>query len=278
MGSNAIKIKSRIASVTGAYKVTSAMKLVSTVKLKKWKNKMLDNKKYADEIYKTTDYLLSYSKENSIFSSSPDSSKDLYILYSSTLGLCGSYNNNIFKVGDQSIKQNDDAIIIGKKGLAHYQDQSFKHVELFNDENEITTDKLASIISEYVLKEFKKGTYRSIHIIYSSYKNSLTFIPKDEIILPLAKKEDELVGYGPILEPNEETLINTLVPFYVKTLIYSKLLESEVCEHAARSNAMENATNNAKELLDNLNLEFNKERQSSITNEIIEIVSAANSI
>lgn len=278
MGSNAIKIKSRIASVTGAYKVTSAMKLVSTVKLKKWKNKMLDNKKFADEIYKTTDYLLSYSKENSIFSSSPDSSKDLYILYSSTLGLCGSYNNNIFKVGDQSIKQNDDAIIIGKKGLAHYQDQSFKHVELFNDENEITTDKLASIISEYVLKEFKKGTYRSIHIIYSSYKNSLTFIPKDEIILPLAKKEDELVGYGPILEPNEETLINTLVPFYVKTLIYSKLLESEVCEHAARSNAMENATNNAKELLDNLNLEFNKERQSSITNEIIEIVSAANSI
>lgn len=275
MGSNAIKIKSRIASVTGAYKITSAMKLVSTVKLKKWKNKMLDNRQYADEISHTTDYLLSFAKYDSIYTKSPDSNKDLYILFSSTLGLCGSFNNNIFRVGDETIKESDDAVIIGKKGLVHYQNSTFTKVELFDKDKNISIDKIATVITEYALKEFKNGKYRSIHLIYSSYKNSLSFIPKDVIVLPFAKKEDELKGYGPILEPDEKTLIDTLIPFYAKTFIYSKLLESEVCEHAARSNAMENATNNAKELLDSLEIELNKERQRSITDGIIEIVAAA---
>lgn len=278
MGSNIVKIKSRIASVSGAYKVTSAMKLVSTVKLKKWKNKMLDNRLYAGEIYKTTDYLLQYANVDNVYSQDNKSEKDLYVLVSSTLGLCGSYNNSLFKVGDQTIKESDEAVIIGKKGIVHYSSSSFHHVELFDENEEISTDKLANIISNYVLNEFKNGTYRSVHIISSFYKNSLTFIPEDSIILPIKKKEEKLVGYGPLLEPSEKELVETLIPFYIRTIVYSKLLESEVCEHAARSNAMENATNNAKELLDNLKLEFNKARQSSITQEIIEIVAAATSI
>ena len=115
-------------------------------------------------------------------------------------------------------------------------------------------------------------------MIYSEYKNSLVFIPKDIIILPLQQVEANNYDLGPILEPDEKTLIDALMPIYLKTIVNSKLLESEVCEQAARCNAMDNATNNAKDLLDNLKIEFNKARQGAITQEITEIVSAANAI
>jgi F-type H+-transporting ATPase subunit gamma len=98
------------------------------------------------------------------------------------------------------------------------------------------------------------------------------------MILPIKNVESQEIGYGPILEQNENILINTLIPIYLKTVLYSKLLESEVCEQASRSNAMENATNNANELLDNLKLEFNKARQAAITQEIVEIVGASEAL
>jgi F-type H+-transporting ATPase subunit gamma len=98
------------------------------------------------------------------------------------------------------------------------------------------------------------------------------------MILPLTQVDTENNGFGPILEPDETSLVNALVPIYIKNIVYSKLLESEVCEQAARCNAMENATNNAQELLDDLRIEFNKARQGAITQEITEIVSAANAL
>ena len=103
-------------------------------------------------------------------------------------------------------------------------------------------------------------------------------MPKDFVVLPLQKVETELDKMSPILEPDEKTLVENLVPIYIKTVIYSKLLESEVCEQAARCNAMDNATNNAKDLLEDLKIEFNKARQGAITQEITEIVSAANAV
>ena len=115
-------------------------------------------------------------------------------------------------------------------------------------------------------------------MIYSEYKNSLVFIPRDFKILPLHEVETDNNGFSPILEPDEKSLVEEIVPIYIKTIVYSKLLESEVCEQAARCNAMDNATNNAKDLLEQLKIEFNKARQSAITQEITEIVSAANAV
>ena len=107
----------------------------------------------------------------------------------------------------------------------------------------------------------------------------MIFVPKDLVVLPLKKEEsDTELEFAPILEPNEEQLFNTLIPLYLKTTVYAKILESEVCEQAARCNAMESATDNANEILDTLNIEFNKARQAAITQEITEIVGAAKSI
>ena len=280
MSQNVTKIKSRIKSVTGAYKVTSAMKLVSTVKLKQWKNKMLANKDYNEQLKEVVDLLLLFSKKSKspFMKKNNCSDKKLYIIISSTLGLCGSYNNNIFKVSDAELSSKDEAIILGQKGLTHYANGEFKIIEGFNDSSSIVDSNLVNKVTKFIFDEYLKGSYSEIHIIYSEYKNSLVFLAKDYCLLPFTHKEEETMEYSPILEPSGDELVKQLIPFYLKTNIYAKFLESAVCEQAARSNAMENATNNAKDLLDELNIEFNKARQGAITQEIIEIVSAAQAI
>ena len=280
MSQELTKIKKRITSVSGALKVTSAMKLVSTVKLKKWKNKMLANREYSDKLFDTANTILSFAKKAKTPFNMPndETDKNLYIIVSSTLGLCGSYNNNIFKLADATLKEKDDAIILGNKGLIHFENGDFTKINGFEEYSSIENSSIINQIVNLISSEYIKGTYHEIHLIYSEYKNSLIFIPRDLLILPLKKVETDNFNLGPILEPDEKTLVETLVPIYIKTIVHSKLLESEVCEQAARCNAMENATNNAKDLLEDLKIEFNKARQGAITQEITEIVSAANAI
>ena len=280
MSQNVTKIKTRIKSVTGAYKVTSAMKLVSTVKLKQWRNKMLANKDYNQELAEVVELLLlSQKKVSSPFMQpNEEAEKKLYIVISSTLGLCGSYNNNIFKVSDANITENDEAIILGGKAATHYQNGEFKIIEGFNDYSSLIDKELVNKISDFIIDEYRKKTYSEIHIIYSEYKNSLVFLAKDYQLLPFKFEMEETNDYPPIMEPNAKVLVEQLIPFYIQTNIYSKFLESAVCEQGARSNAMENATNNAKDLLADLKIEFNKARQGAITQEIIEIVSASKAI
>jgi len=279
MSQNVVKIKSRIKSVSGAYKVTSAMKLVSTVKLKQWRNKMLANKEYNAQLNEAVDLLLMFAKDNkSPYLKINNSPKKLYIIISSTLGLCGSYNNNIFKISDAKISKDDEAIILGEKGIAHYENEQFKKIEGFNEKYSIDNKKSIDKLSSFILKEYEKGTYSEVHIIYSEYKNSLVFLAKDYQLLPLHFKDEEVDEYSPILEPSGNELINSLLPFYIQSALFAKLLESEVCEQGARSNAMENATNNAKDLLDELSIEFNKARQAAITQEITEIVAASKAV
>lgn len=280
MSQNVTKIKSRIKSVTGAYKVTSAMKLVSTVKLKQWRNLMLANKDYNKELKEVMDLLLAFSHNvNSPYLVRNDKAKKkLFIIISSTLGLCGSYNNNIFKVCDVNLSKDDEAIILGQKGMTHYANNEFKILSGFDANHSLVSKVLVNKITRLVLKEYEKGTYSEIHIIYSEYKNSLVFLAKDYLLLPFKGIETEPIEFPPLIEPNKEELVEELIPFYIKTNIYSKLLESAVCEQGARSNAMENATNNAKDLLADLQIEFNKARQGAITQEITEIVAASKSI
>lgn len=276
MGQEVTNIKKRIKSVTGAYKVTSAMKLVSSVKLKSYRNKMSTNRDYNDNLKIVLDTIFNNLENvSSPFIVENKSDKNLYIIVSSTLGLCGSYNINIFKEVDKKVSENDEAIILGKKAIIHYSGNNFRSLVGYDEYNSIQDEKIIKKISSFVINEYLKGTYKEIHIIYSHYVNPLIFKPIDFKLLPLTP-EDKKVITEPLFEPNKTALVDSLTPFYIQSTIYSKLLESEVCEHASRSNAMENATKNAEEILDNLKIEFNKARQGAITQEIIEITSAAN--
>ena len=280
MSQTVIKIKSRIKSVTGAYKVTSAMKLVSTVKLKQWKNKMIAHKDYVKEVNDIVDLLLKYDQNNNspFMTINERATKNLYVIISSSLGLCGSYNNNIFKLADSKINKDDDLIVLGAKGINRYQNNGFNLISGFEEYNSVENSDLVKKLTSYLLDEYQKGTYKEIYFIYTEYKNSLVFLAKEFKLLPLIKEVKEENVYPPIMEPNPKELADTIIPFYLKSVIYSKLLESEVSEQGARSNAMENATNNAKDLLDELHIEFNKARQGAITQEITEIVAASKAI
>ncbi len=278
MAQEVTRIKKRIKSVTGSYKITSAMKLVSTVKLKKWKNKMLATKDYALRIDEIARKVFSSVEEsnNPYFNLNLKANKNLYIVLSSSLGLCGAYNNNLFRLADAHISENDDAIILGKKAISHYKDGKFVKIEDFKEYSSIRDEAIIKQIVSFISNEYLKGTYKEIHLIYTAYKNSLTFHPVDYTVLPLKIENTIKEAYPPIMEPNQEAVLNAIIPIYLKNSVYAKFLESEVCEQAARSNAMENATKNAEELLENLQIEFNKARQGAITQEITEIVGASN--
>ena len=280
MSQQITKIKSRIKTVSGALKVTSAMKLVSTVKLNRYKNKMLANRDYSSQISDISDEVLKWAKKQSKYAvGNCDTNKKLYVIVSSTLGLCGAYNANIFKLADATVTENDDLVVLGKKGLTHYSNGEYQLILDFSTYHSIKDEHVVKDLSDYLINQFLDGNYSEIHLIYSSYRNSIAFVPMDAKILPIKQEssEDQL-GFSPILEPNEEMLLDKLIPLLLKTTVYSKLLESEVCEQAARCNAMESATDNANEILDALRIEFNKARQAAITQEITEIVGAAEAL
>ena len=281
MGQNINKIKSRMGSVTGAYKVTSAMKLVSSVKLKTWRYRMLANKEFTEAINEASDQVFKYidNVSSPLLEMNEKANKNLYVIVSSSLGLCGSYNTNIFKLADEKVNPNDEAIILGRKGFVHYKNGGFTILDKFLDYTNARDRGAIRRMVHFLVDEYIKGEYRQIHLIYTSYKNPITFIPTDINFLPLSlNREEGYVGYPPLLEPTKQKLFDTLTPFYLENRLYSYLLESEVCEQASRSNAMENATKNAEELLDQLQIEFAKARQGAITQELIEIVGAAESL
>lgn len=280
MSQQITKIKSRIKTVSSALKVTSAMKLVSTVKLNRYKNKMLANRDYSQKVDDVTNEVLKWAKtRNKYFVENEEVNKKLYIIVSSTLGLCGAYNSNIFRLADATVEENDELIVLGKKGLTHYSNGENKLIVDFVYYSPTKNEKAINDIVNFIVDKFLAKEYKEIHLIYTSYRNSLAFVPKDYMVLPIKKDaEEDNLQFSPILEPSEEVLLDKLIPLYLKTSVYSKLLESEVCEQAARCNAMESATDNANEILDALNIEFNKARQASITQEITEIVGAAEAL
>ena len=272
-------IKKRIASIKGAYKITSAMKLISTVKLKKWRKIMLDNKQYTNELSGIVNEIFKYMDEvnSPYFEVNNKTDKKLYIIISSTLGLCGSYNNNILRLADQNITPKDDIIVLGGKGISHFEDSENDKLDGFEDTSSASESKLIKKLLGLITSKYESKEYQEIHLIYSEYVNALAFRAKDVTLLPI-KKSEEVGLLPPIMEPSKSALIEKLVPIYLKSNLYSKILESEVCEQASRSNAMENATKNAEELLDQLNIEFNKARQGAITQEIIEIVACSQNV
>ena len=281
MSQNINKIKNRMGSITGAYKVTSAMKLVSSVKLKTWRYRMLANKEYAEAINKASNEVFKYVEniDSPLLIDNEKASKNLYVIVSSSLGLCGSYNTNIFKLADTSLNKDDEAIVLGRKGFIHYKNGEFKIFDEFQDYASARDIGAIRRLVNFLVEQYSAGEYRQIHLIYTMYKNPITFVPTDVTFLPLSlDRSNNYVGYPPLLEPTKEKLFETLAPFYLENRMYSLLLESEVCEQAARSNAMENATKNAEELLDQLRIEFAKARQGAITQELIEIVGAAESL
>lgn len=275
MAGNLNKTKHRIASINSTKKITKAMELVSTVKLKKFKNVMLKNELYSNELKSLTCTLFSrLNDEENKYTKLNDAEKDLLIVVSSNLGLCAGYNNDIYHYVEQNFDKNEVVIIpIGMKGDSYFKKNGFALNEEFVLLNEKINYLDITRLGKTVLSYFENKKYRSIKLVYTKYVNSIKFVPNTLSLFPLEiENVNDSTLIEPLYDPDLKTLIDNLVPLYVNINLYQKIVESQVCEQASRRNAMENATDNADELISNLTLEYNKARQAQITQEISEVI------
>lgn len=281
MSQTLLATKKRIQSIESTKKITKAMNLVSTVKLKSQMKRLSESNNYAEQIEKVVQKVFNTLDDfESPYCVKNDVNKRLFIIVTSSLGLCGSYNFNVFKLIDSTLTQDDEAIIIGNKGIAHYSLSKFQKNKEFIGIDPSDINHLATFFKQYLMNIYPQGLYKSINFIYTKYKNSITFEPKIKQILPVLFKNGKKDKYEaePLIEPNRSKVVESLIPVYLESIILSILLDSNVSEQASRRNAMDNATNNAQDLVEQLKLEYNKARQNSITSEIIEVVSASNNL
>ncbi len=288
------EIRERKVSVASTMQITSAMKMVSAAKLKKAQNAIVRFRPYADklkEILASVGDSIRDDVDNQ-YSVQRDKERILMVLISSNRGLCGAFNSNAIKAtihralttfDSQMMARQVDFIAIGKKGSDFLRKKKYNVIfdgsALFDG---MTFDGVAAI-AEMIMKLYTEGEYDHVDIIYNSFKNAGTQILNVEQFLPiqienLAHSSSGVPHVDYIFEPTKEYIVKELIPRSLKLQFYKAVLDSNAAEHAARMTAMHKATDNATELLKELNLQFNKARQASITNEILEIVGGAEAL
>lgn len=277
--------KRRISSVNSTKKITNAMGLVATSKLRILKKNLAATSKYADEVKLMIASLMKSIPEekiNEVFAMEKiTSSRQIFVVVTSTLGLCGGYNYNIYKeIAPIIDKENDLIISIGRKGDVYFKNRGYHvddtYVDYLSDFDYSKVDKLA----KYLLFLFKSNKCKEIKLVYTHFKNQITFKPETISLFPFDKIiEENTFTYkelNMIVEPDPVTVLKRIMPLYLKSILYSRLSESLTSEYASRRNAMDSATDNAEEIVSKLQIEFNKARQAAITQEITEVVGGAN--
>jgi F-type H+-transporting ATPase subunit gamma len=282
-------IKRRKSSIQSTGQITKAMKLVSTVKLQKSRNKAEGSKPYFELMYDTiADMLKSSGHMEHKYLKAGSSGKKAVIAITSNRGLAGGYNNNIVKlIASEPELPPENTVIyaIGRKGRDGLVRKGYT---IAQDDSEVINAPLyqdASDLAKQLLEAFGRGEISEIYLAYTSFKNTVVHIPKLIKLLPFsmedeggasgeAPKAQALMNY----EPSPEEVLDMIIPKYMSSLIYGALLEAVASENGARMTAMDSATNNAEEMLSKLELQYNRARQGSITQELTEIIAGANAI
>lgn len=276
------EIKRRIKSVESTKKITKAMELVATSKLRKTRNQLDELKPYYQGVRETCAEILASNKglKDSAYLGENKVDKNVYIVISSSLGLCGGYNANIFKAVKDVIKDNDYVYTIGNKGTYHFQrNHKGETSNKFSSLNStLSFNNVVKLVGE-VIEMYKNKEIGSIKIVYTEFVNNLTFTPRIVTLLPIDTNEFEnieITNKFTVFEPTPGEVLDSLIPMYLQAVIYGYLVESVTSENASRRTSMENATDNAEELTEQLLLKYNQARQTAITNEVSEIVAGAN--
>ena len=282
---NLKEIRNRITSVSSTMQITSAMKMVSAAKLKKAQDAITAMRPYADKLTELLQSLSATLDENSgsKYAEQRSVNKVLLVSITSNRGLAGAFNSNIIKETNRLIKQEYadkevSILAIGKKT----NDAFVKSNRIIANRSEVyddlTFDNVAEI-AEFLMKYFTQNQADKVILVYNSFKNAATQEIMTEQFLPIVPMEkDDEVQLDYIFEPSKIEIVEQLIPKSLKTQLYKAIRDSFASEHGARMTAMHKATDNATELRDQLKLTYNKARQASITNEILEIVGGAEAL
>ena len=283
------EIKRRRVSIQNTQQITKAMKLVSTVKLQRAKTRAENSKAYFKYMYKTiTSMLAKAGNVNHPFVQGNSSKNVAVVTVTSNRGLAGGYNANIIKLvtGADFVKENVRIYSVGKKGADGLARRGYQVVTENPDYIEEPTYAQAQELSKRLLSDFANGEIGEIYVAYTEFKNTVTHIPKLVKLLPVEAndvvEEEEVSAIDKItpmnFEPSEEEAIALLIPKYVTSILYGAFVEAVASENGARMQAMDSATNNAEEIISDLELKYNRARQGAITQELTEIIAGANAI
>ncbi len=270
-------IKSKMRSVENTKQITMAMELVSSSKLKKYRTKFEDNKVYNETVLKSVKDVLGSISDISLDNRNYKGLK-AYIVITSDTGLAGGYNANILNlVEDLEIDKEKMLVIsIGQKGKAYFKKKKYNVNKYITDISENPEYKSAMYVGDLIMDLYKKGEVSEINVIYTKFENILSQKPIVEKLFPIenSEKKKEHIEYI----PSRESIYEYFFKKYIYMNIFSQLIESAVSEQASRKLSMESATNNADEMIYDLELAYNRIRQASITREITEIVSGAEAL
>ena len=280
-------IKRRRESVSSTQQITKAMKLVSTVKLQRAKTRALHAKTYFNCMYYTVTSLLAKAKNlDQPYTQKQESTRKAVILLTSNRGLAGGYNSNMVKLITQGdfTKEDLDIYAVGKKGREALERRGYTIKADFSELADGFEYADAIKISNQLVKSYENGEIGEIYLAYTDYKNTVTHIPTLMKLLPILPEDFE--GEGELaednllmnFEPGDEEALKMIIPKYMTRLIHGAMIEAHASENGARMQAMDNATNNAEEMISDLTLMYNRARQGSITQELTEIIAGAEAI
>lgn len=286
---NAREIKLRMKSIKDTRQITKAMKLISAAKLKKARQQLDETLPYFKKVKATIADILTHSGEieNVFFDlrNQKEGKKKAYIVLTGDKGLAGGYNNNIIKLTEKAIENDKDALLLvaGHMGRNFFIRKNMHVFKEFDYPVQNPTLYRARDISDTVLELFSKGEVDEVYIVYTMMVTTLRLEPKIEKLLPLelgalmedVKKDAIVIDEALLYEPSPKAVYDVLIPKYIKGIVYGAFVEAFTSEQSARMTAMDNATANAEEMLQKLNLYYNRARQAAITQEISEIVGGA---
>ena len=279
-------IKRRKDSIQSTEQITKAMKLVAPVKLQKAKEKAEAASPYFDAMYENVLTMLARTKnvEHRYLKAGTSPKKGLIVI-TANRGLAGGYNSSITRLVADSGIPKDECVIyaVGIKGRDYFSRRKY---DIAADYSEVINEPIysdAMEIGRRVLADFESGKIGEIYLVYTQFKNTVVHTPQMVKLLPLSQEDigenaEDAAGALMTYEPEEEEALSIIIPKYINSLIYGALMESIASENGARMTAMDNATNNADEMINDLSLKYNRARQSSITQELTEIIAGANAI
>ena len=270
-------IKARMKSVSGTMQITKAMELVATSKLRRAKADVESARPYLACAEEAIAGLLSLPEaKESVYLKETDG-PTLYIVMAGDRGLAGGYNANVFRLA-ASLSDKEDAIFLplGKKAYEHYRHRGARVLADICFEIADMGVGACMKLSRYVCSRFARGEYARVELVYTDFTSMMTQTPKHKTLLPITPPEGTLAE-AEVLEDREE-LLDAILPDYVGGLIFSATRESLASESGARRTAMNSASSNAKDMMDDLTLRYNRARQAVITQEITEIVSGAEAL
>ena len=288
---NLKEVRTRIESVNSTKQITSAMKMVAASKLRKSQNAILALRPYAEKFSEILERLTANGQQSMVNGQQPTVNRVLIIPLSSNKGLCGVFNANVIRETINLIKNEYQDLLDNNRldilciGSKVEESLKFKKYPVVGNENvlldDLTYDNAASF-AERLMKDFEDKKYDKIVFVYNQFKNAATQVLVTEQFLPVISQQStddsQQSDVDYIYMPNKEDIFNVMLPKSLKMQVYKILLDSFASEQGARMISMTQATDNATELLKELNLSYNKARQSAITNELVEIVSGANAL